>query len=148
GTAEGTVVLQPGDILFPFKRYVETTTRLTLEKGYVVSIEGSLDAELIRGYLESWEEPEVFAASHIGFGMHPRAQWSALAFYEKADGIGMDGRCFKGNFLFSTGPNRFTGRLVEAHLDIPMRGCDVFLDDDQLIANGKIVETIGVAEVS
>jgi len=60
----------------------------------------------------------------------------------------MDGRCFKGNFLFSTGPNRFTGRLVEAHLDIPMRGCDVFLDDDQLIANGKIVETVGVAEVS
>lgn len=140
GTAGGTVVLQPGDIVFPFKRYVESPVRLTLEKGYVVGIEGGLDAELIRDYLESWEEPEVFAASHIGFGMHPRAQWSALAFYEKDDAIGMDGRCFKGNFLFSTGPNRFTGRLVEAHLDIPMRGCDVFLDDDQLIANGKMIE--------
>jgi 2,5-dihydroxypyridine 5,6-dioxygenase len=140
GTAEGTVVLQPGDIVFPFKRYVETAVLLTLEKGYVVSIEGGFDAQLIQDYLESWEEPEVFAASHIGFGMHPRAQWSALAFYEKDDGIGMDGRCFKGNFLFSTGPNRETGRLVEAHLDIPMRGCDVFLDDDQLIAGGKMVE--------
>ena len=140
GTAQGTVVLQAGDIVFPFKRYVETPVRMTVEAGYVVSIEGGFDAELVRDYLESWEEPEVFAASHIGFGMHPRAQWSALAFYEKDDVLGMDGRCFKGNFLFSTGPNRETGRLVEAHLDIPMRGCDVFLDDEQLIAGGKLLE--------
>ncbi|HKP17342.1 MAG TPA: hypothetical protein VJT84_02615 [Gaiellaceae bacterium] len=140
GTADGTVVLQPGDIVFPFKRYVEEPVTLTLEKGYVVRIEGSLDAQLIQDYLDSWAEPEVFAASHIGFGAHPRAQWSALAFYEKDETIGMDGRCFKGNFLFSTGPNRETGRLVEAHLDVPMRGCDVFLDDDRVIAEGKIVE--------
>jgi 2,5-dihydroxypyridine 5,6-dioxygenase len=144
GTAEGTVVLQPGDIVFPFKRYVETAVTMTLERGYVVAIDGGLDAALIRDYLESWEEPEVFAASHIGFGMHPRAQWSALAFYDKDDVLGMDGRCFRGNFLFSTGPNRETGRLVEAHLDIPMRGCDVFLDDDQFIAGGRIVERAGV----
>jgi 2,5-dihydroxypyridine 5,6-dioxygenase len=144
GTAEGTVVLQPGDILFPFKRYVETPVTLTIEKGYVVGIEGGLDAQLIQGYLDSWEEPEVFAVSHIGFGAHPRAQWSALAFYEKDDVIGMDGRCMKGGFLFSTGPNRETGRLVEAHLDIPMRGCDVFLDDDQVIAAGTMVERAAV----
>jgi 2,5-dihydroxypyridine 5,6-dioxygenase len=113
---------------------------LMLEKGYVVGIEGGLDAQLIQDYLDSWEEPEVFAASHIGFGAHPRAQWSALAFYEKDEVIGMDGRCFKGNFLFSTGPNRDTGRLVEAHLDIPMKGCDVYLDDDRLIAEGRMLE--------
>jgi 2,5-dihydroxypyridine 5,6-dioxygenase len=140
GTAEGTVVLQPGDIVFPFKRYVESPVTLMLEKGYVVGIEGGLDAQLIQDYLDSWEEPDVFAASHIGFGAHPRAQWSALAFYEKDEVIGMDGRCFKGNFLFSTGPNRETGRLVEAHLDIPMRGCDVYLDDDRLIAEGRMLE--------
>jgi 2,5-dihydroxypyridine 5,6-dioxygenase len=140
GTAQGTVVLRPGDIVFPFKRYVESAVTLTLEKGYVTSVGGGFDAELIQGYLESWEEPEVFAASHIGFGLHPRAQWSALALYEKDDVIGMDGRCFLGNFLFSTGPNRFTGRLVEAHLDIPMRGCNVWIDDDQLIASGKMLE--------
>jgi 2,5-dihydroxypyridine 5,6-dioxygenase len=140
GTAEGTVVLQPGDIVFPFKRYVESPVTLMLEEGYVVGIEGGLDAQLIQDYLDSWEEPEVFAASHIGFGAHPRAQWSALAFYEKDEVIGMDGRCFKGNFLFSTGPNRETGRLVEAHLDIPMRGCDVYLDDDRLIAEGRMLE--------
>jgi len=146
GTADGTVVLQPGDIVFPFKRYVESPVTLTLENGYVVGIEGGFDGQLIQDYLESWEEPEVFAASHVGFGAHPRAQWSALAFYEKDEVLGMDGRCFRGNFLFSTGPNRETGRLVEAHLDIPMRGCDVFLDDDQLIAKGRLVEQAVAAE--
>jgi 2,5-dihydroxypyridine 5,6-dioxygenase len=138
-TAEGTVCLQPGDIVFPFKKYVESPVKLRLEKGYITSVEGGLDAQLVQGYLESWEEPEVFAASHIGFGLHPRAQWSALAFYEKDEVLGMDGRCFCGNFLFSTGPNRYTGRLVEAHLDIPMRGCNVWLDDEQLIATGKLL---------
>jgi 2,5-dihydroxypyridine 5,6-dioxygenase len=142
GTAQGTVVLQPGDILFPFKQYVQSEVTLTLEDGYITSLEGGQDALLIKDYLDSWSEPEVFAASHIGFGMHPRAQWSALPFFEKDEMIGMDGRCFLGNFLFSTGPNRFTGRLVEAHLDIPMRGCSVSIDDEQLIDRGVMLEAV------
>lgn len=139
GSAEGTVILDAGDIIFPFKRYVESPVEMTLREGYVIEIAGGLDAKLMRGYLESWSEPAVFAVSHVGFGLHPRAQWSAMAFYEKDDSIGMDGRCFSGNFLFSTGPNRFTGRLVEAHFDIPMCGCDVFLNGEQLIEDGELL---------
>ena len=110
GTAQGTLVLTPGDILYPFKRYVESEVRIAIKDGYVVDVTGGLDAFLIADYLASWEEPEVYATSHMGFGMLPRAQWSAMAFYEKADILGMDGRSVQGNFLFSTGPNRFTGR--------------------------------------
>jgi len=144
GSAQGRVVLSPGDIVFPFKRYVETPVHLAITDGYVVGIEGGVDAQLIQDYLDSWEEPEVFAVSHVGFGLHPRAQWSALAFYEKDDVMGMDGRCFRGNFLFSTGPNRYTGRLVEAHLDIPMRGCEVLLDDQPFSATDTILHATGV----
>jgi len=139
GTAQGTLVLTPGDIVFPFKRFIEADVTLRIEGGYVVDIAGGLDAFLIRDYLESWNEPEVFATSHMGFGMMPRAQWSAMAFYEKAEVMGMDGRCVRGNFLFSTGPNRFTGRHVEAHLDIPVHGCSVYLDDHLVIDAGEPV---------
>lgn len=139
GTAQGRLVLTPGDIVYPFKRFVECEVDLTIKDGYIVDISGGLDAFIIEDYLRSWEEPEVFATSHIGFGMLPRAQWSALAFYEKAEMLGMDGRSVEGNFLFSTGPNRFTGRHVEAHLDIPVHGCTVYLDDEPLIENGTPV---------
>lgn len=136
GTASGTLVLTPGDILYPFKRFVADEVRLTLVDGYVTDVAGGLDAFIVRDYLESWQEPEVFAASHIGLGMLPRAQWSALAFYEKHEVLGMDGRSVQGNFLFSTGPNRFTGRHVEAHLDIPVHGHTVYLDDEVIVDAG------------
>jgi len=139
GTAQGTLRLTPGDILYPFKRFVETDTTVRIKDGYVVDVSGGLDAFLIADYLASWNEPEVYATSHMGFGMLPRAQWSAMAFYEKTDILGMDGRCVQGNFLFSTGPNRFTGRHVEAHLDVPMHGCSVYLDDELVIDAGTPV---------
>jgi 2,5-dihydroxypyridine 5,6-dioxygenase len=136
GTAEGVLVLSPGDIVYPFKRFVADEVRLEIREGYVTEVTGDLDAFLIHDYLESWDEPEVFATSHIGFGMLPRAQWSALAFYEKHQVLGMDGRSVPGNFLFSTGPNRFTGRHVEAHLDIPVHGQTVTFDGEIVVDEG------------
>ena len=137
GETSGTVVLQPGDIVFPFKRHVEAPVTLEVREGYVESIEGGTDAFLLREYLESWEEPEVFATSHVGLGMLPRARWSAMAVYDKRESVGMDGRSAAGSFLFSTGPNRFTGRLVEAHLDIPLHSCTVLLDGEVIVEAGR-----------
>lgn len=138
-SANGAIVLQPGDLVFPFKRVVESEVSMTIEDGYVTAIEGGADAFIIRDFLEAWDEPEVFATSHIGLGLLPRAHWSAVTLYDKAETLGMDGRSVQGNFLFSTGPNRFTGRHVEAHIDIPMHGCDVYLDDERIIAAGRPV---------
>src|SRR5215472_5269675 len=94
--------------------------------------------KLFDAYLRSWDEPEVYAMSHIGFGLHPNAQWTALSFYEKNETLGMDARCFRGNFLLSTGPNRWTGRWVEAHLDMALRGCTVSLDEEPVISDGSL----------
>lgn len=145
GSSQGTAVLNRGDIVYPFKRYVESPVTFHVDGGYIRKIEGGVDADLIREFLESWDEPEVFATSHIGFGMHPRAWWSSLAFYDKEQTIGMDGRCFRGAFLFTTGPNRYTGRRVEAHLDMPMRGCNVFLDDELLVEEGRLLDVAAIA---
>jgi 2,5-dihydroxypyridine 5,6-dioxygenase len=140
GTARGTLVIDVGDMLFPHKRYVESRVTLEIDGGYVRSVSGGLDAELIRGYLDSWGEDEVYATSHVALGVHPAAQWSALAFYEKAETHGMDARCMSGGVVFSTGPNRWVGRWVEAHLDIPMRACTVELDGTVLIDEGRYVD--------
>jgi 2,5-dihydroxypyridine 5,6-dioxygenase len=53
----------------------------------------------------------------------------------------MDGRAFYGNFLFSTGPNSEAGgpNNSRCHIDIPMRGCSVYLDGNPMVIDGDVV---------
>ena len=65
---------------------------MRFENGAVVSIEGGLDAALIREYINSWRDPQGYEISHIGWGSHPRALWNAILFQDPLDIIGQDGR--------------------------------------------------------
>ena len=42
--------------------------------GFVQTIEGGVDAELLSDYMASFKDPEAYAMSHIGWGLQPRAQ--------------------------------------------------------------------------
>lgn len=140
-SANGVVVLDAGDIIFPFKDYVRSPIRLEIEGGYIRRITGGFDAELLRGFFEQYRDPEAFAVSHLGWGLSPRARWTQLAIMGKGTN-GNDGRSFEGNFLFSTGPNTDGGgrRDTLCHLDIPMRNCSVFVDDDQVVDRGRVLD--------
>jgi 2,5-dihydroxypyridine 5,6-dioxygenase len=140
---DGTVVIGVGDIIFPFKRYIANPIKLVIEKGFVRSIEGThLDAELLRSYMARWNDPNAYAISHIGWGMDEKAQWDFLASSPLASRtMGVDGRSFYGNVLFSTGPNSELGgsNSTGCHLDIPLRGCSLFLDGEAILTEGKIM---------
>lgn len=141
GSANGTVVLDRGDIVFPFKAYVKTPIRMTVRDGYIRKIEGEFDAEYLREYMATFNDPEGYAISHLGWGLQPKAKWAALEMYDKSQSIGMDGRAFYGNFLFSTGPNTEAGgkRNTPCHLDIPMRNCSVYLDGEPMTLRGRVI---------
>jgi 2,5-dihydroxypyridine 5,6-dioxygenase len=141
GSAEGTVVIDAGDILFPQKEYVRSPITLKLEGGYIRAIEGGVDAKLMKATLDAYNNPEVFAVSHLGWGLSRNARWDVLSFYDKQDIEGQDGRGFYGNFLFSTGPNLTGGgsRRAPVHLDIPLAGCSVFLDDMPMVLDGDVI---------
>jgi 2,5-dihydroxypyridine 5,6-dioxygenase len=136
------VILDTGDILLPMKSYVTSPIALTIADGFVRSIEGGLDAELLKDYIESFRDTEAYAVSHIGWGLQPRARWSTLGLYDREATIGMDARAFEGNFLFSLGPNTEVGgtRLTACHIDIPMRNCTVSLDGREVVRQGKVVD--------
>jgi len=136
-SAHGTVVLAPGDIILPFKIYVQSTIRLTIESGLVTCIEGGLDAEFLKSYLDGFKDPHAYGVSHLGWGLQPRARWTSLGLHDKHPTIGMEARSFYGNFLFSTGPAG--ARTTPAHLDIPMRGCSLYLDDEPMIIDGDVI---------
>ena len=141
GSAEGTLVLDVGDILLPFKTYVREKVTLEIEEGFIRRIHGGFEAEYLRDYMAYFKDPEVYGISHIGWGLQPRAQWTAMGLHDKNDGMCMDARAFYGNFLFSTGPNTEVGgsRKTPCHMDIPLRGCDILLDDEPVVLSGDVV---------
>lgn len=142
-TAHGKIVIDRGDILLPQKRYVSEPVILTVEGGYAVCIEGGTDAALLRDYMETFEDPEGYAISHIGWGLQPRARWSTLGLYDREATMGMDARAFEGNFLFSLGPNNEGGgnRTTTCHIDIPLRHCTVSLDDEIVVRKGRVTDS-------
>lgn len=144
GQTEGTVVLDRGDILLPMKSYIQSPIELTVERGYVTKIDGGLDADLLTEYMASFRDPEAYAVSHLGFGLQKRAYWSTLALYDREATLAMDSRAFNGNFLFSMGPNNEVGgsRATACHIDLPMRGCTVRLDDLEVVTAGEVHEEL------
>ncbi|MDF8365606.1 2,5-dihydroxypyridine 5,6-dioxygenase [Achromobacter anxifer] len=142
GGANGKIVIDVGDILLPQKLYVRSAIELTVENGYATRIDGGVDAELLREYVASFQDPEAYAISHIGWGLQPRAHWTTLGLYDREATIGMDARAYEGNFLFSLGPNNEAGgnRTTTCHIDIPLRACTVRLDGEDVVRQGKVLD--------
>ena len=139
GSVNGTLVMQPGDVNLTFKSYLRDPIRLTIESDYITDVAGDgVDAQMMRGYLASWNERDAYAVSHAGWGMNPHARWDALAFYDKRDCNGTELRAFAGNFLYSTGANEAAGRHTLGHFDLPLRGCTIALDDDVIVRDGVL----------
>jgi 2,5-dihydroxypyridine 5,6-dioxygenase len=140
-SANGTVVLPPGTTLLPFKEYVRRPVILRITEGYIREIEGDYDAQYLRAYMEKFNDPEGYAVSHLGWGLQPKAHWTTLGMYDKRQSNAQEARSFYGNFMFSTGPNDEGGgtRRTPSHLDIPMIGCSVFLDNDPMVMNQQVI---------
>jgi 2,5-dihydroxypyridine 5,6-dioxygenase len=143
GAIDGTVVLQPGDILCAFKQYVQTPVTLKVEKGMVVGIAGDgMDADLVRSYIDSFDDPRAYAISHIGWGLNEKARWYQFSVTRQlpAEHV-MNALSFYGNVLFSLGPNLEVGGTNDTacHLDLPMRRCSLWLDEMQILRDGDVV---------
>ena len=138
---DGQIVVAPGDILLPQNMYVREPITYTIEKGWITDIRGGLDAELVKSYMASFNDPRGMGMSHVGWGMNPHAKWHNMTPGAFPGGMGMEPRSFYGNIMFSTGPNNELGgpNDTACHLDIPMRGCSLFLDDEPVVVDGDIV---------
>ena len=148
GSASGTVVLAPGDIvILPYCRYIADPVKLQVREGHIVSIEGGIDAKLMRDWLDDGrsgdKDRDPYAVSHLGWGMNPQALWYGIALHgDDPERHRAAARTFPGNFLFSTGPNTQGGgkRDTRGHYDVPMRDCTVELDGKMIIDKGRIVD--------
>ncbi|MGB3554557.1 MAG: leucyl aminopeptidase [Jannaschia sp.] len=138
---DGQIVVAVGDILLPQNMYVREPITYTIEKGWVTDIRGGLDAELVKSYMAAFDDSRGMGMSHVGWGMNPMANWHGMVPGEFPGGMGMEPRSYYGNVMFSTGPNNELGgpNDTACHLDIPMRGCSLFLDDEPMVLDGDLV---------
>ena len=136
---DGRIVLSPGDVLLPFNTYVQTPVHITVEQGFITDIRGDLDADLLKSYIEDFNDPRGYGMSHVGWGLDHRAKWHGLTQF--GGGMGMELRSFYGNVMFSIGPNNELGgpNDTPCHFDIPMRNNSLFLDDEPIVLDGDIV---------
>ncbi len=75
-TAQGKIVIDVGDIIYPFKSYAQSRITLDVKDGFITKISGGFDAEFLESYMNTFNDPDVFAISHIGWGLQPRAHWT------------------------------------------------------------------------
>ncbi|WP_136685515.1 leucyl aminopeptidase [Falsirhodobacter xinxiangensis] len=138
---DGQIVVAPGDILLPQNLMVREPITYTIEKGWITDIRGGLEAQIVKEYMASFNDKRGFGMSHVGWGMNPNAKWHNFVPGTFEGGMGMEPRSFYGNVMFSTGPNNELGgpNDTACHLDIPMRGCSLFLDDAAVVIDGDIV---------
>ena len=154
GSANGTLVFQPGDlVVLPYNRYVTDEVRVEVRDGFVREIEGGLDAKLMSNWLDgnkrSDDDLDGHAISHLGWGLNPQARWDNLALWgDDPERTYAAARTFTGNFLFSTGPNSEGGgkRSTTGHYDVPMRDCTVMLDNEVIIESGELVDEKMIVE--
>lgn len=143
GGVNGTVVLQPGDILCAFKKYVEAPVTLKIKDGSVIDISGAgVDTQLIGDYIKSFNDDRAYAISHIGWGLNEKARWYQFSVSRQlASEHVMNALSFYGNVLFSLGPNLEVGgdNDTACHLDLPMRRCSLWLDDTQILQDGEVI---------
>ena len=139
GAVNGRIVMDVGDMNLTFKTYLREPVTFEIRDDFVTEIIGtSLDAELFRDYLASWNDPVAYGLSHVGWGMNPAARWNAMAMYDKGDVQATEFRAWAGNFLWSTGSNQYAGRFTLGHFDLPMRGCSIALDGTPVVVEGKL----------
>ena len=132
----GKVVMDRDDILLPQMKKLSQPIEFSIAEGCVTEIRGGAEADELRHWMDSYHDPRAFAVSHVGWGLNQFAQWTT-----DFPGIGMDARSHYGNVLFSLGPDtEFGGQNdTQCHLDLPMRNCTLYLDDELILKDGEVV---------
>ncbi len=139
GSVNGRIVMAPGDMNLTFKDYLRESIDLTIENDFITAIEGdNVDADLFREYLAAWDDPVAYGISHVGWGMNPQARWESMALYDKRDVQATEFRAWAGNFLWSCGSNQYAERFTLGHFDLPMRRCNIALDGEPVVIEGKL----------
>ena len=138
---EGTLVISPGSILFPFELYMTEPMRIRFKNGEISNIEGGREAIILREYIEKHGDSNARRLSHVGWGLEKRARWETLAIRGWDNGGGVEARSVYGNILVALGENGDLGgsNNSKLHIDIAIRAGRLELDQEPIVENGRFL---------
>ncbi|MEO1225074.1 MAG: hypothetical protein AAFX92_12675, partial [Pseudomonadota bacterium] len=126
-------------------RAVETPVHIHFKAGRVVSLEGGLDAKMIRDTLDAAGDEGAWNAGHMAWGVDPRAIWTQPIVQTPNTGGGVDVESFAGAVQVQLGSNddvAFGGKnRSRAHLGLCLRGATLSLDGVGVVADGQLTST-------
>ncbi|MCY4486793.1 MAG: hypothetical protein OXF11_06705 [Deltaproteobacteria bacterium] len=139
-SANGTLIMDPGDLLVMLGRYVQDPVRIDVRDGRITEVDGGVDALLLREHLEQSGDPQAFIISHIGWGTDARARWVEVAQRGTEEGA-RDARSTYGNVQIAFGANYALGgkNTTLAHEDLILRRAAFHLDGEMIVDNGRIL---------
>ncbi len=141
-TVEGLLVFSPGDILFPFERYVTEPLKIHFEKGMAHRIEGGREAVMLEGFLNDRGDDGARRLSHIGWGVEDRGSWDTLSVRGWDNAGGVEARSCYGNVLLAIGENRDLGgkNPSRLHIDMAFRSTRLELDGEAIVDCCKFID--------
>ena len=141
-TVEGTLVIEPASVIFPFGVYVSQPLTLHFKKGIAESIDGGREAIMLRDYISTANDVNCRRVSHIGWGTEHRARWDTLATRGAEGGGGAEIRSIYGNVLIALGENRDLGgeNAAPLHIDISLRNSRLELDGSPILDSGRFLD--------
>lgn len=144
GSVHGIISASVGDLIFTLGRYVRQSLVCVVEDGRVTRVEGGLDAFLLRQWLDAQRDACAYDVGLVGWGTDHRARWDRVAWHLHEPAGVMDSESFYGNVRVGLG-NNASGMLrgenrCRSHIDLQLRGCDVWVDDEMVIERGEFTD--------
>jgi 2,5-dihydroxypyridine 5,6-dioxygenase len=143
-SAEGILVIEPGDVFLSWQRMVETPIRCTFRDGIVVKIEGDADARWLEKTIVSFDDERARVLGIVGWGVRPTARWHRILDRLMEPGGIMDTETFAGNLLLVVGSNTSVSlegqNATPAHINVNCRNQSIYLDGHVVVDAGRVVE--------
>lgn len=106
GSAEGRLVVSPGDLLYSLGRYAERPVTLTFTGGRLVGVDGEgTDAVLVRDWMARPPDNSALVLAGFSWGTDPRARWDRMGDRSAEPGGGMEAASRNGAVMVIFGDN-------------------------------------------
>lgn len=134
GSAEGTLVIDRTIAANDYKE-INERVKFTIRNGNVVNVEGGVEAEKLRRFLESLNNRNMYHLTELAVGVNPKCKFSGI-------GAPAEDTHTVGCVSFAIGCDYHLGgsHTGPAHIDMTMRYPTITLDGGRsIVDNGKLV---------
>jgi leucyl aminopeptidase (aminopeptidase T) len=138
-TINGTIVVDASDSV---QRVVGTPYVFQLRDGRVVNVEGGREANAVRNWMQTRNDPTIYRLSHFSIGLNPQAGISGTMIEDERMLTAVD-------FGFGYQDPKFNGTipLSPYHLDVMLATPTILLDHTEMSGGGKLNPELGFEDM-